>query len=400
MTRVLVIHQHDPAVDHVGGIATFINSFIKNAPSDFEVKLIGTTSDPRRRPVGRWDRLNLGKREFDFLPLVAGDPRKRTRVPLSLKLTLALWRHRRSIPFQDAILKFHRIEPTLALRNLTNPKVLFMHGHMKDLYNPQTEITWGRFPWLYFRLEQRLIGAMDHIYLIREDAVSFYRERHPAIQDRFSFLPTWVDETVFSKLPEEERQSLREKLTRQAGVDPNSRLLLFVGRFEGQKDPFLLLEAFRRLNGALYSTTLILIGTGTLEGSLRAYIERENLGDRVRILGPQPQVEVSRWMNVADCLCLSSAFEGMPMVAVEALYCGLPVVSTDVGETKRLIQHPAIGRLVKERTPETFSAALFDLLRQKKPDREACQRQAAAYTAGKILEPVYEYFRLLGRNGS
>lgn len=394
MTRVIIIHQHDPTVSHVSGIGTFIDTFITYAPDDFEISLIGVTADPRRHPVGRWDRLHIGGRVCSFLPIVAGHSTHRGRLPLSLRLTMALMRDRRRLNLQHAILEFHRIEPSLALWDVENPKVLFLHGHMQDLRNPQTEVAWGKFPWLYFWLERRLIRAMQRTYLVREDAVAFYRVRYPNLAERFDFLPTWVDESSFLSMVETQRDRIREELTREQHVDPRSKLLLFVGRFEGQKDPLLLLEAVRRLNGQTGQAVLILIGAGSLEGSMRAFIRDQGLSKSVRILGPQPQWEIARWMNVADCLCLSSAFEGMPRVVVEALHCGLPVVSTDVGEVRRFFRDQRIGRLVTTRSPEAFSAAIAGLLSQE-PDRAACQQQTASYTAAKVLAPVYQAYREL-----
>ena len=60
--------------------------------------------------------------------------------------------------------------------------------------------------------------------------------------DRIEFLPTWVDEEVFVSFSEEARARQRRELARSFGLNPSRRWLLFVGRFEGQKDPLYLLE--------------------------------------------------------------------------------------------------------------------------------------------------------------
>ena len=83
----------------------------------------------------------MGKRSYAFLPILAAHPTLRAWVPVSLRMTLALFRYRHCIDFRDAIVEFHRIEPSLALRDLANPKVLFLHNDMQDLYNQQIEIT-------------------------------------------------------------------------------------------------------------------------------------------------------------------------------------------------------------------------------------------------------------------
>ena len=392
--RVIIVHQHDPGAPHVGGIGTFIETFVKYAPEDVKVSLVGITRDPATRPVGRWHQVNLGGKLCEVLPVVEAHPTHRGRVPLSLRFTVALARFRRMIDFRDAILEFHRVEPSLPLRSLPNRKVLFLHGHMQDLYNSKTEVQWGKLPRLYFWVERRAIPMMERIYIVREDAVPFYCTRYPQWRERFGFLPTWVDDAVFSSLAQDERLRLRERFAREHGFHAGSRLLLFVGRFEGQKDPLLLLEAFRQLNGTVGHVVLVMIGTGRLEASIRAFLRTHSLGGVVRLFGSKPQQELAQWMNVADCLVLSSAFEGMPRVVVEALHCGLPVVSTQVGEVPRLIREAGAGRLVSQRTPEALAAAITEVLRQR-PSHETCQRQILPYTAAKVLAPIYETYREL-----
>ncbi len=394
--RIVLIHQHDPAVRYVDGIGTFLRTFIQYAPPEFDLSLIGVTGDPQRFPLRRWQTLESDGRSYRFFPLLVSDTTRRRKIPLSLRFTHLLWHCRHSIDFRNAILEFHRIEPALALQALSNPKVLFLHSHSADLRNPLSEVAWSRFPGLYFSLERKLISRMRRIYIVREDAVTHYQNQYPALAERIYFLPTWVDGNVFSALPEPERLLWKERLAHEQGFNPADRLLLFAGRFEGQKDPLLLLEAFRHLNGNFNQTVLVLMGAGALEKNLRTRIQNQGLASRVRILGPQSQRDLAKWMNAADCLCLSSAFEGMPRVVVEALSCGLPVVGTDVGETKRLIASPAVGRLVKERTPEVFSRAIEDLFKQPR-DSEACQRQVSSFTAEKILSPVYDFYRELNR---
>jgi glycosyltransferase involved in cell wall biosynthesis len=395
--RIVLIHQYDPSIHNVGGIGTFISTFIKYAPPDMEVSLVGVTADEKKFPVGRWQRMTAGSKGYDFLPIVASHPIHRGPIPLNLRLTYALRRYRYLIDFREAIVEIHRIEPALALRHLNNPKVLFMHAHSLDLYNPKTEAVWRRFPWLYFWLERRLIHQIDRIFIVREDAVQYYREKYPKLANHISFLPTWSDESVFVSLPEEERKHLKEELARVHGFDPKHSLLLFVGIFQGQKDPRFLLESFYELNRAEDGVELVMIGEGPMESEIRAYIRDHGLTERVRIVGPQDQRDIARWMNAADAMVLSSAFEGMPRVVVEALQCGLPVASTNVGEAKRLIQHPAAGRLVEERNPKVFSEAVLDVLSQK-PDRDVCQKQVASYTASHLLGQVYDIYREL-KNG-
>ena len=393
--RILIIHQHDPAINHVGGVGTYINTFIKYAPSDFQVSLVGVTTDSKKRPLGKWQQLTLDETTFDYLPLVAAHPTYHGRVPLSLSFTWELLRKRRQIDFKNALVELHRIEPELALRDIQGcRKVLFFHTHSQDLYHKQTEVFWKHFPWAYFALEKMLIRNMAQCYSVREDLIGWYHAKYPGLIKNFIFVPTWVDEDVFRSMPEADRRQTKEDLAQQYGLDPASKWILFVGRFEQQKDPFLLLKSFQALNRQLKDTQLIMIGGGSMETEIRSWIESHHLANMISLIKPQSQSDIAAWMNASDCLALSSAYEGMPRAVLEALQCGLPVVAVDEGETARLVTSPAAGCLVKTRDPETFSQSMAWLLGET-PDRAACQSAARPFGAKKILDELFASYRAL-----
>jgi glycosyltransferase involved in cell wall biosynthesis len=400
--RVVIYHQRDPGAAHVGGIQTFLNTFNKHAPEGFSIDLVGVTTDPDRRPVGVWQEMQAGGpgrnlpggRPFRFLPVIAARPNLRGLLPVTFRLAAGIRRHWGKLDLEGAVLEIHRVELALAIRGLRNPKVLFLHAHSKDFSNPKTEALWGKLPAAYQWLEAMLIGGMDHIYIVREDAVKDYQDRYPGIARRISFLPTWVDEDVFVSLPEAQRGRIRAEMGRRHGFLAGDPLLLFVGRFEGQKDPMRLLESLLGIRSANPSARLVMIGEGKMEPQIRQFVAEHHLEGQVRLLGPQPQTEVARWMNAADLLVLASAYEGMPRVVVEALHAGLPVCSTDAGEARRLIGDSAGGQIVAEPGAEAFGKAVLGLLGNL-PSREACREQAAPFTARRILVEVYTLYEKL-----
>jgi hypothetical protein len=83
-TRIRTFYQADPVGVVPGGIDTFIRGLVKWAPQDLEFSLVGMTTEPDRRPVGRWTRCSLGRRDFDFFPVFIEDNAGgRSRVPLT-----------------------------------------------------------------------------------------------------------------------------------------------------------------------------------------------------------------------------------------------------------------------------------------------------------------------------
>jgi glycosyltransferase involved in cell wall biosynthesis len=78
--------------------------------------------------------------------------------------------------------------------------------------------------------------------------------------------------------------------------------------------------------------------------------------------GRKSPTEVARHMQAADLLCMSSHNEGLPNVILEALACGLRVVSTNVGGINEVVNAGALGGFVNEPTPNNFAAAITDVL--------------------------------------
>jgi len=134
--------------------------------------------------------------------------------------------------------------------------------------------------------------------------------------------PPVADE--FHPLPEADREAVRARY----GV-PSGPLLLNVKRLHPLADHATLLDAIDVVRRARPDVRLLIAGTGEREAELRAHAGRLDLGDTVRFLGLVPNAEVARLQAAADLFVLSSELEATPTVALEALACGTPVVSTD-----------------------------------------------------------------------
>jgi glycosyltransferase involved in cell wall biosynthesis len=128
----------------------------------------------------------------------------------------------------------------------------------------------------------------------------------------------------FSPLPPAERARARRAMVPEGGA-----LLVNVKRLHPLADQATLLEAFARVRAQRPDTVLAIAGTGEMEKDLRALAARLGLGASLRLLGLLPNEEVARLVAAADLFVLSSVLEATPTVALEALACGTPVVSTD-----------------------------------------------------------------------
>lgn len=400
--RVRIFHQIDPAGVIPGGIDTFVRGLIKAAPPDIQISVVGLTTDEKQRPIGRWTALELPGGCIDFFPVARNrNPAGRSTIPLSLSLTLGIARYFRACASDCDVLEFHRFEPVIPFLGDPRPKTAFVHLNMAAIHDAKSDITWKRLPDLYFALERRIVPRFASVFGVRADAVEAYRIQYPRIAGRFRFISTWMDPDLFYPANGQRREDLRRSLQGALGLTSGHEVLMSVGRLDLQKDPMLLLESFAKVNSVRPTTRLVVVGDGVLRSTLVDRAKALGLGGRVVFTGVRGPAEVADLLQLADAFLLSSAYEGMPMCVLEALGCGIPVVTTTVGEVERVVHHGINGQVVQGHSPEAFARAVLELLSK----REACRGQPCTdavrdYVPRKVLAPVYENYRRLAGRGA
>jgi glycosyltransferase involved in cell wall biosynthesis len=381
-----IFYQYNPWHTSIGGIQTLINTFIKYAPSEFEVRLVGTASDSSQT-VGKWQEAEFAGREISFLPILKiENDNVRGLIPTTVKYTAALLGRSLSSDF----LHFHRLEPSLAAMNWQGEKSIFIHNdihtQMKTV-GDRKAILWRRFPGAYFALESTLIRQFSQILSCNTDAAQFYRQRYPQLQDRVAFIKNSFDNEVFYSLSQSQKEANRRELAVQMGLEEETRFILFAGRLHPQKDPVLLIRAFAALNQP--QTHLLIAGDGELANPVRQEIEQLGLSGKVTMLGALKQQELARLHRLSSAFVLSSAFEGLPLVVLEALASGTPVVTTKCGETPKLL-NPHSGIVCEQRTPDCIAEALRRvLLHPQDYPSEACVRTAQPFAARTVVRDIY-----------
>jgi glycosyltransferase involved in cell wall biosynthesis len=161
------------------------------------------------------------------------------------------------------------------------------------------------------------------------------------------------------------RPTVDKAAARQAlNLPPDHPMLLYVGNFLPVKNPQLLVQAHadvcKRLGNE--SPLLVMIGGGPLEHSVRQLADQLGFGKQVLLAGRKLALEVARFMQAADLVCLSSENEGVPNVILEAFASGIPVMSTNVGGISEVLNHSFLGRLIERGDLSAMSNAIRALL--------------------------------------
>ena len=158
------------------------------------------------------------------------------------------------------------------------------------------------------------------------------------------------------------------------GLRPPSPLAVSVGNLVQLKGHDLAIAAVSQIPGL----NLWIVGEGPERARLEALAATLGLGNRIRFLGVLPHERMPEVYSAADILILASEREGWPNVILEAMACGARVVATHVSDVAEIIDEPAAGMWIRERS----IAALVDAVRivlNRPASREATRAHALRF---------------------
>ncbi|MDY0392055.1 MAG: glycosyltransferase [Candidatus Bipolaricaulis sp.] len=171
---------------------------------------------------------------------------------------------------------------------------------------------------------------------------------------------------------------------------------LAVGRFDVPKDYANLLQAFAYVAQARPEAQLLIAGDGPLRPSMEQLANDLGITDRVKFLGIRR--DIPALMNAADAYVMSSAWEGMPNVLLEAAASGLPIVATDVGGNSEVVIDGKTGFLVPPKDPEALAQAMVQLMGLPQEERRRVGEAARQYVeANYSLDRVVDQWEALYR---
>ena len=155
-----------------------------------------------------------------------------------------------------------------------------------------------------------------------------------------------------------------------------------------------MIKAFAALPDDI-SAKLVILGEGPLRQELLALIEQLDLGERV--LMPGFTTDPYPWFRSADLFVLSSRWEGFGNVIVEAMECGVPVISTNCPSgPAEIFEDGRYGTLVPVQDPVAMAAAMVNSLNATH-EREALMRRAQDFSVRKISDQYLAYMCSDGR---
>jgi teichuronic acid biosynthesis glycosyltransferase TuaC len=200
--------------------------------------------------------------------------------------------------------------------------------------------------------------------------------------EKVAVIRNGVDRSIFYP---REQAAARHRL----GLAIESRIIITVGALVPLKGIDRLIDAIKLLSNERIK--LYVIGEGPERAALEAQIAKNNLADRVLLIGSRPQEELAEWYSAADLFCLASSREGCPNVVIEAMACGTPVIAADVGGVHELVGGLAYGKVIFNVTAENLAREIGAAL-EIDWDRQGIASYIGARTWSVVAKEVMDHW--------
>lgn len=252
-----------------------------------------------------------------------------------------------------------------------------------------------RNEWFGGRSWDRWLAATDWMAtatVTNSSLVARELERRRAVgRNRLSVIPNGIALSSYARC-EAHRSALRSQLR----VGEADFLWLSAASLEPQKDHKNLLEAFRHVAAANPLVQLCIAGTGSQRQALEAHARSLRITERVRFLGLRE--DIPQLLSAADGLVLSSAWEGLPNIIMEALATSLPVVATRVGGVPELVRDGETGILTPPGDPLALARGMQQLAAMAESERRLLGEHGRAFVKQHLeLEHVVDQWENLFR---
>ncbi|USB33025.1 glycosyltransferase [Paenibacillus sp. YPG26] len=328
MKRVLYLIT---GFDYAGAESQLVHMCRSLRSKGYEIWLISMV-----RPVAYLDELAEMGVEVHTLNMRKGIPDPR-----------AIFRLRRLIrSFKPDVIHSHMVHANLLARvtRLFVPmRLLICTAHSMN------EGGWLRN--LLYRITDPLCDLMTNV---SREAVDRYIEIKAAPRRKIILMPNGINLEHFSR-------SVQDRIQLRDEMKLADRFIwLALGRLVPEKDYETMLLAFARVLEVYPESRLLIAGIGPERSRLEELCRKLKLGEAVWFLGMR--TDAARLMSAADGYLMSSRWEGLPMVLLEASASGLPIAATDVGGNKEVVHEGVNGHLAGASDPDHLAACMIKIM--------------------------------------
>jgi len=250
------------------------------------------------------------------------------------------------------------LEKNIDIVHFHSPLFTFLYGFLKNKEFPcimtchylldvkANAVSAGLYGGFIKRMTKYIGKRVDKIVCVNEDYIQVFK-RWGISSEKLVFIPNGVDTKRFSP----GKSKIKEKYK-------DSKIVLYFGRLHYQKNVHLLVESFSLIKDKIRDVKLIIVGTGNQYDKLKKMSENDS---NIIMTGFVNDEELVDYMRAADIVVFPSRGENASFTIMEAMACRLPVISSDVGNAKKILGEGR-GILLKDYTKEEIVEKVSEVL--------------------------------------
>jgi len=373
--KIIQVYQTDPFVEGQGGGVRYVKNLLTGIKKDCsEILFLGIGNDEKNR-----DNIHLK-------PITKGMTGYiRFLFMLMLKL-----------PFMNLskydVVHVHRLYFAIPFI-LLKPKLKIIcsrHGRTFSVFESNNgSLKLKIIKPIFLMIEKFAIKHIDYLVPVSQDVIDSFELKYKgfSIKKNMTIASPMVDAIDYSVLASKESKEYFK-------LDEKNIYLGFLGRLSDVKDIEFLIGLFNEQKDYFMKNNIILtiFGEGESRFKLEEIVKKLNLNNLVIFHGEVLPSDIDKVMATLKILLISSRHESGPIVMKEAMLCGIPVISNDIGEVKDYIINGKNGYIVNKDYNSYFNAIknLLDnkLLKEEviKNSTEQLKKCSVEYVSNKYIE--------------
>jgi glycosyltransferase involved in cell wall biosynthesis len=394
-----IVFYNDLTAIEQGGTETFIEGLISNAPDDFNIHVISAMDNQSKLIYGQWNDFVYKTRKIKILPILKLKKYERTIIPLTLMFVFKIFCFLKKMNLRSGILSLHRIEFLLPFLRNELMKYLFIHSNLIEInVGRNTNSLWRHFTKIRQALERYLLNKCDHIYTVGQKNCNQLRNNYIINSGKISHVTTWYDKSIF-KYQEIDKSIIYREFNFPFSYENHLSTYVFIGRLEIPKNPIMAIKIIQKL---IYEynvkAKLIIIGDGSLSKTINEYVSNHNLSNDIAMLGKLGKTDISKILLSSDYMLSTSFTEGVPFTLFEGLASGLPVLTTDTGDS-RIIVNVKNGIVFQENDIDIICETIWDKIHVEKVMyvKNEISKLAEKYEKSIVVKEIFHHHKKVKR---
>ncbi|HAQ20957.1 MAG TPA: hypothetical protein DCR40_17245 [Prolixibacteraceae bacterium] len=373
----------------IGGYLSFAKQMLTAFGN--QLVLVGLSTD--NTPTGKWIKKEIDGITYDYFSVgKVKKTNKKTFIPIRLKSYFLVKRYQRqilSIGIENIFIQTPEVLFALNRSNLKN-----LCARIPGVENPMSisRYWYGKFftkifDHFYFRKIN-----IAKIILASADNVSIHnfinRGKGVVPISRVIQFPTRVNTDIFRKTQKE-----NERI--ELGLSLHDKIIVTTGRLSQLKGWKFMLDCFLKFKNIYPNSIFIFLGDGEDRLKIEEYIDKEKIGQNVKITGRISHQLLAKYLNAADLYIMGSYVEGWATSLVEAVSCAKPVVCSNFSSAKELIENGINGYVIENRNTEEFVRSMLDCFNIPEENLLIKSMEMQQYSVSDLKNSILKHWKLI-----